>query len=242
MLRLAINGLSRAVQRALRLNRPGFVSVSGDSPIHLYSSQDSLIELAKPDLRTTGNRSIGTWAFCGSNAVIDSVYNSQSLGGTVTGKKYSAFLNGVISTNVGSDTDVAQHGAREFGKEALDEVEPGAVLGREDKFKAVRGRIGEPSLGLLRDVCGMIIEDQLDRGSGRIGGVEKLEELNEFAAAVAILDQRVNPAGDKIDPSQQTDCPWRLYSCSRAKVACTPGSGGRSGAVVAIAWMPGFSS
>ena len=52
----------------------------------------------------------------------------------------------------------------------------------------------------------MIIEDQLDRGSGRIGGVEKLEELNEFAAAVAILDQRVNPAGDKIDPSQQTDC------------------------------------
>jgi hypothetical protein len=28
----------------------------------------------------------------------------------------------------------------------------------------------------------------------------------------------------------------------RAKVACRPGSGDRSGAVVAIAWIPGFSS
>jgi FMN phosphatase YigB (HAD superfamily) len=36
--------------------------------------------------------------------------------------------------------------------------------------------------------------------------------------------------------------PWRLYSLSRAKVGCLPGSGVRSGAVVAIAWMPGFSS
>jgi hypothetical protein len=35
----------------------------------------------------------------------------------------------VLEFLLGSDTDVAQHGAREFGKEALDEVEPGAVLG-----------------------------------------------------------------------------------------------------------------
>ena len=34
--------------------------------------------------------------------------------------------------------------AGEFGKEALDEVEPGAVLGREGEFEAVRGLIGEP--------------------------------------------------------------------------------------------------
>jgi hypothetical protein len=31
----------------------------------------------------------------------------------------------------GCGADVAQDGAGEFGKEALDEVEPGAVLGRE---------------------------------------------------------------------------------------------------------------
>ena len=36
--------------------------------------------------------------------------------------------------------------------------------------------------------------------------------------------------------------PWRLYSWSRAKLAWTPGLGGKSGAVVAMAWIPGFSS
>jgi 2-polyprenyl-3-methyl-5-hydroxy-6-metoxy-1,4-benzoquinol methylase len=33
----------------------------------------------------------------------------------------------------------------------------------------------------------MIVEDQLDRDVSRIGGIEKLEELDKFAAAMAIL-------------------------------------------------------
>jgi hypothetical protein len=37
----------------------------------------------------------------------------------------------------GCDADVAQDGASEFGKETLDEVEPGAVLGSESEFEAV---------------------------------------------------------------------------------------------------------
>ena len=41
--------------------------------------------------------------------------------------------------------------------------------------------IGEPGFGLFGDVRGMIVEDQLDRCVGRIGGVEKLEEFDEFA-------------------------------------------------------------
>jgi hypothetical protein len=36
----------------------------------------------------------------------------------------------------------------------------------------------------------MIIEDQLDRGAARISGVEKLEEVDELAAAVAVSDER----------------------------------------------------
>jgi hypothetical protein len=32
----------------------------------------------------------------------------------------------------------------------------------------------------------MIVEDQLDRGVSRIGGVEKLEEFDEFVASVRI--------------------------------------------------------
>ena len=47
-------------------------------------------------------------------------------------------------------------------------VEPGTVLGRENEFEAVRGLIDEPGSGLFGDVRGMIVEDQLDRGAGRV--------------------------------------------------------------------------
>jgi len=78
----------------------------------------------------------------------------------------------------------------------------------------------------------MILEDQLDRSVGRIGGVEKLKEFDEFAASVAILDHGMDLASDEVDA--RLTAPWRLYSCSRAEVVCTPGSGSRSGAVVSI--------
>lgn len=52
-------------------------------------------------------------------------------------------------------------------------VEPGPLLGRERKFEAARRSRVEPGPGFSRDVCGMIIEDQLDRGPGRMGGIEK---------------------------------------------------------------------
>ncbi len=49
----------------------------------------------------------------------------------------------------------------------------------------------------------MIVEDQLDCRVGWIGGVEKLEEFDEFAAAVTVLNERVDLAGDEIDAGQQ---------------------------------------
>ena len=58
------------------------------------------------------------------------------------------------------------------------------LLGRESEFEAAGGLLDEPSFGFLGNVCGMIVEDQLDRRVGWIGGVEKLEEFDEFAAAV----------------------------------------------------------
>src|SRR5216684_5937582 len=100
---------------------------------------------------------------------------------------------------------MALHRAGELGEEALDEIEPGAVLGREGEFEAADGLLGEPSLGLLGDVRGMIVENQLDRRMGRIGGIDELEEFDEFAAAVAVLDEGVNFAGEQIDAGQQTD-------------------------------------
>ena len=42
----------------------------------------------------------------------------------------------VLEFLFGRDADVAQHRAGELGEEALDEIEPGAVLGREGKFEA----------------------------------------------------------------------------------------------------------
>ena len=62
------------------------------------------------------------------------------------------------------------------------------MLGCEGEFEPVRGLAGEPRSGLFGDMRGMIVEDQLDR---RV--IEKLEEFDEFVAAMAILDQRMGP-------------------------------------------------
>src|SRR5271165_2625776 len=105
----------------------------------------------------------------------------------------------VLELLFGCDSDVAQDGAGELGEETLDEIEPGTMLGREGEFETADRPTGEPSLCLFGDVRGMIVEDQLDCRVGRIGGVEKLEEFDEFAAAVAILDQSVNRAGEQVD-------------------------------------------
>ena len=88
----------------------------------------------------------------------------------------------------GGDADVPQDRTSKLRKEALDKVEPGAVLGREGECEAPFRLPCQPGFGLLRDVGGMIVEDQLDRGFGRVSRIEKLEEFHKLAAAVAILD------------------------------------------------------
>jgi len=110
--------------------------------------------------------------------------------------------------SLSSCLDVARDGAGELGKDPLDEIEPGAVRRSESEFEAARGR---PQVDLraklwsLGDVRGVIVEDQLDRCMSRIGGIEKIEEFDEFAAAEAILDQGVDLAGEQIDAGQQAD-------------------------------------
>ena len=51
----------------------------------------------------------------------------------------------------------------------------------------------------------MIIEDQLDRDAPRISGIEKSEEFDELAAAVAISNQSMDLAGEQIYPGQQAE-------------------------------------
>ena len=107
----------------------------------------------------------------------------------------------------GSHADVAQNGAGELREEALDQVEPGAVLGREGKVEAAWRPGVEPGSGFPRNVCGMIVEDQLDPrgGAGRIGGIEKLEEFDgelPCGCGLALPDERVDLAGEQIDPGR----------------------------------------
>ena len=109
--------------------------------------------------------------------------------------------------------DVAQDRAGELGEEALDEVEPGAMRGRKGELEAASGSSGQPSSGFSGDVRGMIVEDQLDRGAGRIGRIKQLEELDELSAAVSVSDQGMDLAGEQIYPgTNRLSVPWRLYS------------------------------
>src|SRR5215471_7178854 len=51
----------------------------------------------------------------------------------------------------------------------------------------------------------MIIEDQLDHRAGWVCSIEKLQEFNEFATAMAVLHQSMDLAGQQIDAGQQAD-------------------------------------
>src|ERR1700760_801605 len=77
------------------------------------------------------------------------------------------------------------------------------MLGREGEREASRRSSVEPSSCFSRYVGGMIIENQLDRGAGRISGVETLEEFDELPAAVAVSDERMDLAGKQVDSGQQ---------------------------------------
>jgi hypothetical protein len=74
------------------------------------------------------------------------------------------------------------------------------------KSKRPAGRVASQSLVSLEMCAGMIVEDQLDRSAGRIGGIEKFEEFDELFAAVAISDERVDLSSEQINPGQQAEC------------------------------------
>ena len=94
-------------------------------------------------------------------------------------------------------------------------------MGRREREGEASDRLrGKPGRGLVRDVGGMVVEDDLDGGVGGVGGVEELEKLNEFAATVAFLDQGVDVTGetDRSPPSG-----------SECRAACIRDRASRSG-------------
>ena len=91
------------------------------------------------------------------------------------------------------DANVTQDRAGQLGKEPIDNVQPRTVLGYEGEFEASCCLLSEPGFGLLGDMRGVIVEDHLDRGMGRIGCVDQLEKFDEGrdrAVAKALSTQR----------------------------------------------------
>ncbi len=109
------------------------------------------------------------------------------------------------------------------------------MLGCEGELEAARGLLGKPGFSLPGDMRGMIVEDGVDRGIGRIGFAETLEEGDELSAAMAVLDHGVNLAGDKVDAGQQGDRAIAFVFMVACEGRMNAGFGGRSGDVVAIA-------
>src|SRR5205807_8926493 len=74
---------------------------------------------------------------------------------------------------------------------------------REGEGKTANGLRGKPVRGLARDMGGMVVENDLDGGVGGVGVVEEHEKLDEFATAVAFLDQGMYVTGEPIDTGHQ---------------------------------------
>jgi hypothetical protein len=91
----------------------------------------------------------------------------------------------------------------------------------------------------------MIVEDQLDGGVGRAGVVEPLEvvepvqKADKFARSTAILDAGVRRAGEPVDPGEPGSSAAALEFVIACQGHMRPGLGGKSGAVLPIAWIPG---
>src|SRR5262252_7184739 len=113
---------------------------------------------------------------------------------------------------------------------------------RECEDEAASELRRQPARGLVRDMGGMVVENDLDRSVSRIGGIEQLEKFNEFAAAVAFLDEGVNVTGEQIDTGHQGQGAVTFVLVITHHGWAGAGQWRRSGAVVPIAWIPGFSS
>jgi hypothetical protein len=140
---------------------------------------------------------------------------------------------------LGCDANAAEHGSSHLGEETFDKIEPRAVFRGKYQGEATLRLGGEPRLGFFGDVCGVVVEDQLDGGIGRISGVKLLEKTNELPRAMAIFDTGVDLAGEQVDPGEQAQRAMALvFMLTRP----TRVRSRRSGAVLPIAWIPGFSS
>jgi len=80
------------------------------------------------------------------------------------------------------------------------------VLRCEHEGEAAFGPGGEPRFSFFRDMGRVVVEDQLNRGAGRISGLDLLEETDKLPRSVTLLDAGMHFACQQIDPGQQAQC------------------------------------
>jgi hypothetical protein len=95
--------------------------------------------------------------------------------------------------------------------------------------------------------------DLVSKGARRVAGslIEKLavhesdpmwEEADEFPRPKALLDTGMHLAGQQIDPGKQSQRAVTFVFMVACEGRMNPGFGDKSGAVLPIAWIPGFPS
>jgi hypothetical protein len=110
----------------------------------------------------------------------------------------------------GCDPYVTQHGAGHLREEAFHQIQPRAVFRGKHQGEASLWPGRQPSVGFLRNMGGVIIQDQLDGGIRGISCIEQFEEADEFARPMALLDTRMHRTGEQIDPGERAECPMTL--------------------------------
>lgn len=103
---------------------------------------------------------------------------------------------------LGLDPEMSEKDLIEFGKEDFEEIQPRAVLGREDEFEAIRAG-GPRRLGFPRDMRGVGIEHDRDFGARVVLGIQGLQKRHKLAASGAVADPPEDLAGGPVNAGQQ---------------------------------------
>ena len=113
----------------------------------------------------------------------------------------------------------------EFGEPSLDQIDPGAVGGREVHMEA--RALGEPVPDDRRLVSAVVIQDEMNVQIGRHLGLDHIQELAELHRAMAPVELADDPAGLQVQRGKQGSRPV-AFVVVRAALHC-PGCMGSSG-------------
>src|ERR1019366_7867930 len=129
-----------------------------------------------------------------------------------------AFQNSVAKFLPGLHPKATEEGASHLPEERLDDVEPGAMRGRQHVFEPVWPR-RQICACLLGDMRRMIVEDDPNGAGCRIVSIQIFEQRDELAAPVTPLDPSNDVAIMEIQCSQNRACSQTLVFM----VACRGG-------------------